>query len=67
VLSRFEAFGLKDIDAIGGSEALDRALRSTHAAAGATVGLGQDQRDFVPSGHQPRQCSLGKLGRARED
>jgi hypothetical protein len=38
-----------------------------HAAPGATVGLGQHQRDFMPGGDEPRQCPLGKLGRARED
>jgi hypothetical protein len=38
-----------------------------HVAPGAAVGLGQDQRDFMPGGDEPRQCPLRKLGRARED
>jgi hypothetical protein len=37
------------------------------AAPGGTIGLRQDQRNFVARSDEPRQGSLGELRGARED
>lgn len=67
VLHASEIYGLEHLQAMVERKALDRTRERTHAATGGPVGLRQDKSDFVARGHQARQCSLGKLGRASED
>ena len=63
----FQAVRLEDRKPALERELLHRAGRSTQAAPGRTVRLGQYQRDFVPGVEQRSQRACCEVGRTCED
>ena len=65
--SALEVGGLAYRNTARGGQPLDGTRRRPQAAARRTVGLGENQRNFMARVEQARQRPLGELGRTGED